>query len=111
MQLSGARVLVAGGSGFIGTNLIARLLSEGCWVRATLHTRRAVIEDPAIEYLTADLTSMEDCRRVVDGVDYVFMCAASTSGAVPFWSATGDAETSTILSGTKDMMMRRASGR
>ncbi|MDP7201883.1 MAG: NAD-dependent epimerase/dehydratase family protein [Dehalococcoidia bacterium] len=81
MQLSGARVLVAGGSGFIGTNLIARLLSEGCWVRATLHTRQAVIEDPAIEYLTADLTSMEDCRRVVDGVDYVFMCAASTSGA------------------------------
>ena len=79
--LSGAKVLVAGGTGFIGVNLMLRLLSLGCQVCATLHERPAVIQDDAIEYVWADLTSMEDCRRVVEGVDYVFMCAANTSGA------------------------------
>ncbi len=79
--LSGAKVLIAGGSGFIGANLILRLLSEGCQVRATLHNRPAVVADPRIDYVTADLTFMEDCRRVAEGMDLVFMCAASTSGA------------------------------
>ena len=80
-MLNGAKVLVAGGTGFIGANLLARLLSRGCRVRATLHKRPAVIKNDAIEYMQADLTVMDDCRRVVEGVDYVFMCAANTSGA------------------------------
>jgi GDP-L-fucose synthase len=75
------KILVAGGTGFIGVNLILRLLSLGSKVCATLHNHPAVIQDDAIEYVWADLTLMEDCKRAVDGVDYVFMCAASTSGA------------------------------
>ena len=31
--------------------------------------------------MQADLTLMDDCRRAVEGMDYVFMCAANTSGA------------------------------
>lgn len=80
-MLNGVKVLVAGGTGFIGANLLVRLLSRGCCVRATLHKRPAVIKNDAIEYMQADLTVMEDCRRVVEGVDFVFMCAANTSGA------------------------------
>lgn len=80
-MLNGAKVLVAGGTGFIGANLLARLLSIGCRVRTILHKRPAVIKNDAIEYMKADLTVMEDCRRVVEGVDYAFMCAANTSGA------------------------------
>ncbi|MCH8244037.1 MAG: NAD-dependent epimerase/dehydratase family protein, partial [Planctomycetes bacterium] len=79
--IGGAKVLVAGGSGFVGVNLVLRLMSEGYRVRATLHKRPAVIQDPNVEYVAADLTLMEDCKRAVEGVDYVFMCAASTSGA------------------------------
>ena len=80
-MLKGSKVLVAGGSGFIGSNLILRLLAEGCRVRATVHRRPTVINDDAIEYVGSDLTVMDNCRRVVEGVDYVFMCAANTSGA------------------------------
>ncbi|HLG14359.1 MAG TPA: NAD-dependent epimerase/dehydratase family protein [Blastocatellia bacterium] len=80
-MLKGAKVLIAGGTGFIGANLIRRLLPEGCSVRATLHSRRSVIRDCSAEYVQADLTLADDCRRVVEGVDYVFMCAAATSGA------------------------------
>jgi len=76
-----AKVLVAGGSGFIGVNLINRLLLEGARVRATVHRKPPVITDERIEYVNCDLTRMEDCRKAVSGMDYVFMCAANTSGA------------------------------
>lgn len=80
-MFGGARVLVAGGTGFVGVNLMQRLLSLGANVRGTVHVRKPVLQDPRIEYLKCDLTRMEDCRRVVTDMDYVFMCAANTSGA------------------------------
>lgn len=74
-------VLIAGGTGFVGVNLINRLLSLGANVRATIHRQEPVIRDERIEYVKCDLTSMEDCKKVVSDMDYVFLCAASTSGA------------------------------
>ncbi|MFP6901477.1 MAG: NAD-dependent epimerase/dehydratase family protein, partial [Opitutales bacterium] len=65
----------------VGSNLVPRLLSAGAQVRATLHHRSPVAVDDRVEYLHADLTTSEDCRRVVEGQRFVFMCAASTSGA------------------------------
>ena len=76
-----SKVLVTGGAGFIGVNLIKRLLSEGVNVRATLFNRGPVISDDRIEYIRGDLRLEEFCKQAVDGVDYVFMCAANTSGA------------------------------
>ncbi len=76
-----AKVLVAGGTGFVGINTINRLLAMGARVRATVHKKEPVILGERIDYVKADLTLMDDCRRAVEGMDYVFMCAASTSGA------------------------------
>ena len=76
-----ANILVAGGTGFVGVNLILRLLSLGANVRATIHRRAPVVKNDLIEYVQADLTKPEDCRRAVKDIDYVFMCAANTSGA------------------------------
>ena len=80
-RLAGAHVLVTGGAGFIGTNLIARLRSDGARVRATIRSSQPSERDAAVEYMQADLTRPEDCVRAVEGVDYVFHCAANTSGA------------------------------
>lgn len=74
-------VLVAGGSGFVGVNLISKLLSLGARVRATIHRKLPVLNDNRIEYVKCDLLMMDDCRKIVKGMDYVFMCAANTSGA------------------------------
>lgn len=77
----GKRVLIAGGSGFVGANLINKLLSLGADVRATIHKKQPIIIDERIEYVKCDLLKMCDCRKVVRDMDYVFMCAANTSGA------------------------------
>ncbi len=80
-MFKGKNVLVTGGAGFIGVNLINRLLSLGANVRATVHKKGSVILDERIEYVKCDLTNMEDCKKIVSDMDYIFMCAANTSGA------------------------------
>jgi GDP-L-fucose synthase len=81
MLFKGTKVLVAGASGLVGSNLLARLLGEGATARATLHSRAPVIQDKRIEYVKCDLTRAEDCRRAVEGMQHIYLCAASTSGA------------------------------
>lgn len=81
MSVRDKRVLVAGATGLIGSNLIERLLKEGARVRATLHRRDPVVDDPRIEYVRGDLTLAPDCRRAVECMELVFLCAANTSGA------------------------------
>jgi GDP-L-fucose synthase len=76
-----ANVVVTGGAGFVGVNLIKRLLDLGANVTGTLHVRPAVLKDPRVRYVTCDLRRPEDCCSAVCGADYVFMCAANTSGA------------------------------
>ena len=78
---AGKKVLVAGATGLIGANLVEELVRRGAYVRATLHRKPPVIKDPRIQYLKGDLIRKEDCATAMEGVDYVFMCAANTSGA------------------------------
>lgn len=80
--LKDKKILVAGGAGFVGTNLIQRLLAEGIGdIRATIYRKSPQIVDKRIDYIKCDLTNAEDCARAVQGIDFVFMCAANTSGA------------------------------
>lgn len=72
---------MAGVTGFIGTNLAARLVAMGARVRGVSRRRPLGPAHAGVEPMRADLTVPDDCRRAVDGMDYVFMCAASTSGA------------------------------
>ena len=74
-------VLVTGGAGFVGTNLIKRLLILGANVYSTLHNKTSKIKNENIKYINCDLRMPEDCKKVCDNMDYVFMCAANTSGA------------------------------
>ena len=76
-----ANVLVAGGTGFIGTNLIIRLLLLGANVRSTYHKKVPNVANNKVKYVRCNLLNMYDCKRVTKDVDYVFMCAANTSGA------------------------------
>jgi len=81
MVYQNKNVLVAGGNGLIGSHTIAELLRRGAKVRSTKHSKAPVIKDDRIEYIQCDLTQRQDCARVVQGMDYVILCAANTSGA------------------------------
>lgn len=81
MLFRGLKVLVAGGGGLIGSNLVTRLVTEGATVRATYHRKPPLVADSRVEYLQCDLRRPEDCRKAVAGVRHVHLCAASTSGA------------------------------
>ncbi|MGP8321259.1 MAG: NAD-dependent epimerase/dehydratase family protein [Methanosarcinaceae archaeon] len=74
-------VLVTGGAGFVGTNLIKRLLDLGANVRVTLHKKQPQIRNEDIEFVQCDLQRPEDCAKVCENMDYVFLCAAETAGA------------------------------
>lgn len=74
------KILVAGGAGFVGTNLVQKLLDLKSRVRVA-DIKELQIQNKLIEYFQCDLTKKEDCARVVKGIDYVFMLAANTSGA------------------------------
>lgn len=77
----GKRVLVTGATGFIGTNLIARLVQLGAVVTGTIHNSPPQREEPTVRYVRGDLTNMADCLEACRDVEYVFMCAANSSGA------------------------------
>ncbi|MCM1140603.1 MAG: SDR family oxidoreductase [Muribaculum sp.] len=83
-------VLVTGGAGFIGSNLCEHLLENGYQVRcidnfATGKWQNIIplIErfPETFEMLVGDIRKLDDCRKAVDGVEYVFHEAAL--GSVP----------------------------
>lgn len=84
------KVLVTGGAGFIGSNLCEFLLGEGHEVRCmdNFCTGKPENTIPLLEkfpdsfsLVVGDIRSLEDCRKAVDGMEYVLHEAAL--GSVP----------------------------
>ena len=86
--LSKSRVLVTGGAGFIGSNLIESLLSSGnnvvCLDNFSTGKRENVkdfLKTPGFKLIEGDIRNYEECLKAVTGVEYVFHQAAL--GSVP----------------------------
>lgn len=74
------RVLVTGGTGFIGSFLVEQLLARGAKVRVPLRSEsyRALSHRRSeIEWIEGDLRSSEYCQQLVAGVDAIFHLASS----------------------------------
>jgi 3beta-hydroxy-delta5-steroid dehydrogenase/steroid delta-isomerase len=70
------RVLVTGGSGFVGANLVTELLDRGHLVRSFDRAPSRLPDHPRLEKLTGDITDVADVASAVDGIDTVFHTAA-----------------------------------
>lgn len=74
-------MLVAGGSGFIGSHIVQALLDQDALVRIPIHSRPITIKDSRIETVPADLTKPADCLAAMDMIDYVFHAAGAVGAA------------------------------
>jgi len=70
------RVLVTGGSGFVGTNLVTELLDRGHPVRSFDRAPSPLPAREGLETVVGDITDPDDVARAVDGVDTVIHTAA-----------------------------------
>jgi len=80
------KILVTGGAGFIGSNLCEALINEGCEVVCLDNFATGKIENilplfsnPKFKLVVGDIRNINDCRKAVNGVDYIFHEAALES--------------------------------
>ena len=77
----GKNVLVAGGSGFVGSHFVLQLLEQGAKVRVPTHVRAMELQDPRIEIVKGDLTNPEDCLRMLKDIEIVVNASGAVSAA------------------------------
>jgi GDP-L-fucose synthase len=76
------KVLVTGGTGFIGSNLVEHLLKLGAKVRTISRGNMKSGLPKDVEVMQGDLTNLHTCRNAAKGMDYVFHLAAAGGGLV-----------------------------
>jgi dihydroflavonol-4-reductase len=75
-------VLVTGGTGFVGSNLVPHLLREGASVRTLVRDAGSGLLDPAsVEMLIGDVRDPDAVARAVKGAEVVYHVA----GLVSYW--------------------------
>lgn len=80
------KYLVTGGAGFIGSNIVKKLLEMGRFVRVVddfssgkKENIREFINHPHFELVSADIRDMGVCQKAVAGMDFVIHQAAMAS--------------------------------
>jgi len=81
--------LITGGAGFIGSNIVAYLLTSGAkkvrvldnLVTGSVKNFAAYKDHPAFEFMEGDIRDLDTCKKAMQGIDYVSHQAAL--GSVP----------------------------
>jgi nucleoside-diphosphate-sugar epimerase len=80
------RVLITGGTGYIGSSLVRALQTVPCQVVLLVREGRSVAPGPDtvanISIISGDIRACETWSRALEGVDYVFHLAAQTSAYI-----------------------------
>ena len=75
------KILVTGGSGFIGTNYLKSIEGKFTKIRSNYFQNDNFSKVNGVEYIKADLENVSDCKELCEDIDIVVMCAAISSGA------------------------------
>jgi UDP-glucose 4-epimerase len=83
MTPKGARCLVTGGAGFIGSHIVQRLIGDGHEVRVidnlSTGSRENLAGMPGVDFIEGDIREAAACERAVADVDVIFHVAALPS--------------------------------
>jgi len=71
MKLEGKKVLVTGGTGMIGNEVVDQLVSKGASVKVVSIEDKARLSHD-VEYEKLDLRDFESCKKACQGMDVVF---------------------------------------
>ncbi len=109
-RLKGLRFLVTGGAGFIGSNIVSRLLTEGAELVRVLddfstgHRENLASVESDIELIEGDVCDGSLVRDAMDGIHHVLHQAAIPS--VPRSVEEPERTTSVIVDGTVTVLAR-----
>jgi nucleoside-diphosphate-sugar epimerase len=74
------KIVVTGGSGFIGTHFLNHLIETGANVTTHVHKRTLQIDNDKLNVLyDVDLMKLDDCIKLTEGADYVIHCAGEVA--------------------------------
>lgn len=79
-MLEGARVLVTGGTGLIGSHFVEELLQRKARVRIVVHCRPSPF-GARVEAVAGDLRDSATCEQAASGVDHVIHAAGVSGGS------------------------------
>jgi UDP-N-acetylglucosamine 4-epimerase len=87
-KVSGQKVLITGGAGFIGSNLVESMLNAGNYVvcldnfsTGKRENLKGFVENKDFKLIEGDIRNYSDCEKAVREIDFVFHQAAL--GSVP----------------------------
>jgi len=88
VQLSDKKILITGAAGFIGANLCEALLEKGSRVvgldnfaTGKKENIEHLLAHPKFDFIQGNIRNLSDCKKAVDGMEYVLHQAAL--GSVP----------------------------
>jgi GDP-D-mannose 3',5'-epimerase len=109
------KVLVTGGAGFIGSNLVERLVELGARVRVCDGLERGRLENlrrclDEIEFLNCDLTDSDNCDRSCQGMEVAVHLAAKVGGIGYYLSRAAEVMAHNVLVDTLMWQAAEAQG-
>jgi len=79
-KIEGKTVFVTGGTGFVGSHLVERLLELDCEVRCLVRQDKKWLSGLSVKFVTGTLQNETALKNGIDGAHFVFHIAGRTRG-------------------------------
>lgn len=78
-KIENKKILVTGGAGLVGTELLKQLLEAGYSIKAIYHSTPLSIVHPNLKTIQCDILDVVELEEIMKGITHVYHCAAIVS--------------------------------